>query len=105
MYAFILILHIIVSLVLVIVILLQAGKGGGLADTFGGGSSSATIFGQKASVFLTRATSVSAVVFLCTSLSLAVISSRRARSLMEHVKIAPVEKKAEVPQEKPASTP
>ena len=90
MYAFVLVVHIIVSLVLVIVILLQAGKGGGLADTFGGGSSATTIFGQKASVFLTRATSVSAVIFLCTSLLLAIISGRRAKSLMENVKIAPL---------------
>ncbi len=90
MYTFVLIVHIIVSLVLVAVILLQAGKGGGLADTFGGGGSSATIFGQKASQFLTRATSVSAIVFLCTSLLLAVISGRRAKSLMENVKMAPI---------------
>ena len=86
MYTFVLIIHIIASFVLVVVILLQAGRGGGLAQTFGGGGASTTLFGQKASVFLTRATTVSAVLFLCTSLSLAVISSRRAKSLMERVK-------------------
>ncbi|MBN1405290.1 MAG: preprotein translocase subunit SecG [Candidatus Omnitrophica bacterium] len=88
MYIFILVIHIIASLILVAVILLQAGKGGGLAETFGGGSASSTIFGQKASVFLTRATTTSAILFLCTSLSLAVISSRRNISLMENVKLA-----------------
>ncbi|MFH1867636.1 MAG: preprotein translocase subunit SecG [Candidatus Omnitrophota bacterium] len=87
MYIFILIVHIIVSLIMVAVILLQAGKGGGLADTFGGGGSQTTIFGQKASAFLTKATTVSAVLFLCTSLSLAVLSSRRQKSLMEGANI------------------
>ncbi len=95
MYTFILIIHIIASFILVAVILLQAGRGGGLAQTFGGGGGASTIFGQKASVFLTRATTVSAVLFLCTSLSLAMISSRKAKSLMERIKVAPVTKPEE----------
>lgn len=89
MYIFVLIIHIIVSLVLIAVILLQAGKGGGLADTFGGGGGGqTTIFGQKASAFLTKATTVSAILFLCTSLSLAYLSGKRKSSLMQGVKIA-----------------
>lgn len=88
MYAFVLVIHIIVSLVLVATILLQAGKGGGLAETFGGGGGSqTTIFGQKASTFLTKATTVSAVLFLCTSLTLALLSSKRKKSLMEGIEV------------------
>ena len=80
---------------MVSVILLQAGRGGGLADTFGGGGGSQmTIFGQKASAFLTKATTVSAVLFLCTSLSLAVLSSRRQKSLMEGANIVPTQQTA-----------
>jgi len=91
MYTFILIIHIVASLMLVAVILLQAGKGGGLAETFGGGGGSqTTIFGQKATTFLTKATTVSAILFLCTSLSLAFLSSRRQKSLMSGVKVTPV---------------
>lgn len=91
MYILVLIVHVIVSLVLIAVILLQAGRGGGLAETFGGGGSSqTTIFGQKASDFLTRATEVSAVLFLCTSLSLAFLSGKRKQSIMKNVKVAPV---------------
>jgi preprotein translocase subunit SecG len=102
MYIFILIVHIIASFILVAVILLQAGRGGDVAQAFGGGSSSTTIFGQKTSVFLTRATTVSAVLFLCTSLSLAVISSRRTRSLMEKIKIpAPVAEQKTTPITEP----
>ena len=94
MYVFVLIIHIIVSLILISVILLQAGKGGGLADSFGGGGSSGggtTIFGQKAGDFLTKATEVSAVLFLCTSLSLAFLSGKRKKSLMEGVRVVPTQ--------------
>jgi preprotein translocase subunit SecG len=75
-------LHVIVSVFLIAVILLQAGRGGGLSDVFGGGAAS-TIFGTKANVFLTRITVVAAVIFILTSLTLAVMSAHRARSLME----------------------
>ncbi|MFC1807602.1 preprotein translocase subunit SecG [Candidatus Omnitrophota bacterium] len=89
MYIFVLIIHIIASFVLIGVILLQAGKGGGLAGTFGGGGSQTTIFGQKSSDFLTKATTTSAVLFLCTSLTLALLSSKRQRSIMEGANILP----------------
>lgn len=81
MHTLILIVHIVVSLILIAVILLQAGRGGGLADMFGGGSSS--ILGTRASTFLTKATTVCAVVFLLTSLTLALMSAKQGRSLME----------------------
>lgn len=81
MYAFVLIIHIIASLVLVLVILVQGGKGG-LSEAFGGGAVQ-TIFGTKTATFLTRATAVSAVLFLITSLSLAVLSGIRTKSLLE----------------------
>ncbi|MDD5503694.1 MAG: preprotein translocase subunit SecG [Candidatus Omnitrophica bacterium] len=91
MYILVLVVHIIVSFVLVGVILLQTGKGGGLAETFGGGGSSQmTIFGQKAGAFLTKATEVSAILFLCTSLALAFLSGRRQKSIMDSVKTIPV---------------
>lgn len=105
MYIFILIIHIIVSLVLIGVILLQAGRGGGLAETFGGGGAQATIFGQKASTFLTRATTVSAVLFLCTSLSLAFLSSKRQKSLMEAVKVTQPAGKPALPTGAPLEEP
>jgi preprotein translocase subunit SecG len=101
MYIIVLVLHIIVSLILVGVILLQTGKGGGLAETFGGGGSSqTTIFGQKAGAFLTKATEVSAVLFLCTSLTLAYLSSKKQRSLMEGVRIMPAAEQTQTSQQK-----
>ena len=89
MYAFLIVIHIIACLVRVLVILLQAGRGGGLSETFGIGSTS-TIFGTSASKFLQRMTAICAGVFLLTSLSLTVLSSQRSKSLMrmEHLKKA-----------------
>ncbi len=82
MYIILITIHIIACLVLVLTILLQSGRGGGLSETFGSGSTS-TIFGASATTFLQRATSVCAILFLITSLSLAILSSRKSRSLMQ----------------------
>lgn len=83
MFIFLIVIHIFSCLFLVATILLQSGRGGGLSESFGAGGSTSTIFGTSASTFLQRATSVCAIVFLLTSLSLAILSSRRSRSLME----------------------
>ena len=84
MIVLLLIVHVIVSLVLIAVILLQAGKGGGLSDAFGGASQQ--LFGTKSSAFLNKATSVCAVLFLITCLSLGVLSGRGRKSLLERAK-------------------
>lgn len=81
LYGLVIAIHIIASLILIFVILLQAGRGGGLSESFGG-SSTQTIFGTKTSVFLTRATTVSAIVYIVTCLTLAVMTSHRGRSLV-----------------------
>lgn len=83
MYTFILVIHVISSLVLIAVILLQAGRGGGLAEVFGGGGGMSQLFGTKTATVLGRATAVCAVTFLSASLLLAVLSSRKNISLME----------------------
>ncbi|HPM42722.1 MAG TPA: preprotein translocase subunit SecG [Candidatus Omnitrophota bacterium] len=62
-YWFVILVHVVVSLVLIAVILLQAGRGGGLSETFGG-SSTQTLFGTKTSVFLKRATAASAIIYI-----------------------------------------
>ena len=81
LYGLVIAINVIVSFVLIAVILLQAGKGGGLNETFGG-SSTQTILGTKTSVFLTRATTVSAVLFLLTCLLLAAMTSHKGRSIV-----------------------
>lgn len=80
-YGLVIAVHVIVSLVLIAVILLQAGRGGGLSETFGG-SGTQTILGTKTSVFLKRATEIAAVVYILTCLTLAVLTSHQGRSLV-----------------------
>lgn len=81
LYGLVITIHVIVSLVLISVILLQAGRGGGLSESFGG-SSTQTILGTKSSVFLKRATAVSAVLYIFACLLLGVMTSHRGRSLV-----------------------
>jgi preprotein translocase subunit SecG len=81
LYGLVIAIHIIASLFLILIILLQAGRGGGLSESFGG-SSTQTLFGTKTSVFLTRATTVSAIVYIMTCLTLAVMTGHRGRSII-----------------------
>jgi preprotein translocase subunit SecG len=70
------IIHVLVCIGLIPVILLQSGKGGGVSATFGGGGSG-TVFGSRgASTFLQRLTSVSAIVFMITSMTLSWYASQ-----------------------------
>jgi preprotein translocase subunit SecG len=76
-------IHVIVCVALILIVLLQTGKGADMGAAFGGGSSQ-TLFGSTgASTFLSKATTVAAVVFMITSLALAYISSNRtSKSIM-----------------------
>jgi preprotein translocase subunit SecG len=58
------------------VILLQAGKGGGMGAGLGGGGSQSVFGGRGSQTFLGKVTSVSAAVFMVTSLTLAYRSSK-----------------------------
>ena len=76
MFTFVIILHVIVSIFLIFVILLQPGKGDAMAAFSGGGGSSSTVFGGRGSVtFLSKVTTVCAIIFMITSLTLAWRSS------------------------------
>lgn len=86
MYSILIVVHVIISLFLIAVILLQAGKGGGLADSFGG-SQMQNLFGTKSTTVLTRLTAVCAIGFIVTCISLALISSHNARSIVDNVRI------------------
>ena len=79
MFTFLLVLLIIDSLVLVTAILLQAGKGNGLAATFGGVSSSAdSLLGtRQAGNLLTKASWWGGAMFLFLSLVLSIASTQR----------------------------
>lgn len=69
------IIHIIVSLFLVVIVLLQHGKGADIGATFGG--SSQTVFGTEGPLpLLNKVTTVAAVIFMLTSISLAWYSAQ-----------------------------
>jgi len=79
MYTFLLILLVLNSLVLITAILLQAGKGNGLAATFGGVSSSAdSLLGtRQAGNLLTKTSWYGGALFLFLSLVLSIASTQR----------------------------
>ena len=78
MYILALIVHVIVCLFLIIVVLLQSGKAADLAGAFGG-MGSQTAFGPRGSAtLLSKATTISAVLFMITSLTLSVLATKNA---------------------------
>jgi len=83
MEIFLIVLHVIVCFVLIMVVLLQSGKAADLAGAFGGGGSQTAFGSRGAATVLTRATTVAAVMFMFTSLSLAILGSRRSGSVLE----------------------
>ena len=80
LYGILIFFHIIVCVGLILVVLVQSGRGGGLSQSFSGAES---IFGTKTNSFLTRSTTVFAVAFFITCLSLTFVSKQRSKSLLE----------------------
>ena len=70
-------IHVIVCFFLIIVVLLQSGKAADLAGAFGG-MGSQTVFGPRGTAtVLSKATTVAAVLFMVTSLALAIMANNR----------------------------
>jgi preprotein translocase subunit SecG len=68
MFGFFILINIIVCILLMIVILMQSSKGGGLAGTFGGGSMGAVFGVRRTADFLSKTTTILAIVFLVLTL-------------------------------------
>ncbi len=77
------VLHVIICFILIGVILLQAGRGQGFTGSGFGGGGVQSLLGTRAADFLTKATSVAAVLFLFTCIGLDIIEAGRSRSLFE----------------------
>jgi preprotein translocase subunit SecG len=74
------IIHVIVCIFLVVVVLLQSGKAADLAGAFGG-MGSQTVFGPRGSAtVLSKATTIAAALFMCTSLTLSIMAQRSGRA-------------------------
>ena len=106
MTTILIIVHVFVCIALIMIVLFQSGKGADMGAAFGGGSSN-TLFGSTgASTFLSKATTVAAVIFMLTSLGLAYMSSHGTgkTSVMEDVQ-APITQPAGQTENTPAETP
>lgn len=87
LYYIVLILHLIACFFLIAVVLLQQGKGQDLASAFGGGGTQAA-FGPRGSVtLLSRITTGLAIVFMITSISLAILKQKEA-SVLDNIPAA-----------------
>lgn len=103
MYALVVVFHIIASLVLILVVLLQSGKAGDLASAFGS-TGSQTAFGARgAATVLTRATTVCAIIFMVTSLTLAIMFTRGSSGTVLEGMSSPEEAPIESPIEPSAA--
>ncbi len=74
--------YVLVCLLLIVVILLQQGKGGDIANAFGGGSSQAAFGARAGATLLTKMTAGLAAAFILLSLTLAVWGQRGPGSVV-----------------------
>ena len=68
LYYLTLTIYVLVCLTLILVVLLQQGKGGSMANAFGGGASQAAFGARSGATVLSRATTVCAVLFIIGAL-------------------------------------
>ena len=83
MIVLLVILHIIVSIFLILVVLVQQGKGADLAGAFGGGGSQTAFGARGATTLLHKLTTAFFVLFVITSMTLAILQARPRASVME----------------------
>ena len=79
MINFVTFIHVVTCILLVITILMQAGKGGGLAQGF---DSAENLLGSQTNMFMVKVTTTLAVIFLCTCIGLAIMTAKKQRSLL-----------------------
>ncbi|RBP33424.1 protein translocase subunit secG [Marinobacter pelagius] len=102
METLVVVVHVVIAVALVGLVLIQQGKGADAGAAFGGGASQ-TVFGSQGSgSFLTRVTTILAIVFFVTSFSLAVFAKQRAEVAGE-AGIPVVEESAEQAPAEPAA--
>ncbi|NOX33930.1 MAG: preprotein translocase subunit SecG [Deltaproteobacteria bacterium] len=73
-------LHVSVCILLILIVLLQSGKGAEMGVSLGGGAGQ-TLFGAGGpATILTKITTVVAVIFMATSLTLAYLSGNQSET-------------------------
>ena len=104
LYYLVVALYVIVCGLLIITILLQQGKGGDIANAFGGGGSQAVFGARSGATLLTRATTVLAALFIVGALVLTVYGTRGPGSVVGGIEGPPPAPPANVTPA-PAATP
>ncbi len=105
MVTLIVILHVVVCMFLIIVVLLQSGKAGDIAAAFGG-QGSQTAFGPRGgATLLSKATTWSAIIFMLTSITLSIYSSRRPTSSILNTPGQTQQRQTPAPQKTPGQPP
>ena len=92
MIALLVVLHIIVAIFLILVVLLQQGRGADLAGAFGGGGSQTAFGARGATTLLHKLTTAFFVLFVITSMSLAVLAAHPRSSVMSGRPSAPAKR-------------
>lgn len=95
------VIHIVVCLALILIVLLQTGKGASIGASFGGGGSQTLFGGSGAATFLSKATTVIAVIFMLTSLTLAYMSGHTSKNSIITEIASPVEQAMPMEQDIP----
>ena len=105
-YYVIVTLYVLVCALLILTILLQQGKGGDIANAFGGGSSQAVFGARSGATLLTRATAVLAALFVIGAITLTVFGQRGPGSVVGGIDgPAPAAPAAATPAPVPAAQP
>jgi preprotein translocase subunit SecG len=96
LYYFLIVVHYVVCVSLILIVLLQAGKSGGMAGIFGGGGSDQLFSAPSGMAFIKKVTVVMACIFIITSLSLTLLSSRVSmKSVIDQIANIPVSSQAQ----------
>lgn len=104
MFTFLIVVHGIICVGLIMVVLMQSAKGDGLASAFGGGAFSGAVFGGRgAATFLSRATTVLAILFMISCIGLTLVSRGRATTSAADSAVQRVINQEQ--QQAPATTP
>jgi preprotein translocase subunit SecG len=104
MYSILVTLFVILSFLMIVLILLQAGKGQGLAGAIGGGMAGQSMFGGRgAADFLTKATSYIAAAYMVLALGIGLFYKSEAEQTQKSL----IQQKMEEQQatEQPSSLP
>jgi preprotein translocase subunit SecG len=94
--ALIVVVHVVVCLILILAVLLQSGKAADLAGAFGGAGSQTEFGARSQATLLSKVTTISAIVFMLTSLGLWILSAKGTSSVVGNEK-APVQTAAPAP--------